>query len=177
MSFSPPQNLDRRLKEVNKFLQADSRVSANPIMKLMFGNPSLFLTSLPQNSLIHGSAVWSCREKVSLLSLTHIVEQNDGKDMLPVLWRFLHRVRKQWQDFKKLCQELDKKNVCNVSKRLGVMATTIIKYCLHYIKEHTFAPICAVHTLKDTTCRITNNVLPLYIYIIVFLLKDLWLHC
>ncbi|XP_010769191.1 E3 ubiquitin-protein ligase rnf213-alpha [Notothenia coriiceps] len=85
------KNLDRRLKEVNKFLQADSRVSANPIMKLMFGNPSLFLTSLPQNSLIHGSAVWSCREKVSLLSLTHIVEQNDGKDMLPVLWRFLHR--------------------------------------------------------------------------------------
>ncbi|XP_033998789.1 E3 ubiquitin-protein ligase rnf213-alpha isoform X4 [Trematomus bernacchii] len=85
------KNLDRRLKEVNKFLQADSRVSANPIMKLMFGNPSLFLTSLPQNSLIHSSAVWSCREKVSLLSLTHIVEQNDGKDMLPVLWRFLHR--------------------------------------------------------------------------------------
>ncbi|KAF3846326.1 hypothetical protein F7725_003404 [Dissostichus mawsoni] len=85
------KNLDRRLKEVNKFLQADSRVSANPIMKLIFGNPSLFLTSLPQNSLIHSSAVWSCREKVSLLSLTHIVEQNDGKDMLPVLWRFLHR--------------------------------------------------------------------------------------
>ncbi|XP_037649475.1 E3 ubiquitin-protein ligase rnf213-alpha isoform X2 [Sebastes umbrosus] len=85
------KNLDRQLKEVNAFIRADSRISANPIMKLMFGDPRLFLASLPQNSLIHGSAVWSCREKVSLLSLTHIVEQNDGKDTLPVLWRFLHR--------------------------------------------------------------------------------------
>ncbi|XP_029293033.1 LOW QUALITY PROTEIN: E3 ubiquitin-protein ligase rnf213-alpha-like [Cottoperca gobio] len=85
------KHLDRQIKEVNKFIRADSRISANPIMKLMFGNPGLFLASLPQNSLIHSSTVWSCREKVSLLSLTHIVEQNDGKDSLPVLWRFLHR--------------------------------------------------------------------------------------
>ncbi|XP_044037270.1 E3 ubiquitin-protein ligase rnf213-alpha [Siniperca chuatsi] len=85
------KHLDRQLKEVNTFIRADSRISANPIMKLMFGDPRLFLASLPQNSLIHGSAVWSCREKVSLLSLTHIVEQNDGRDTLPVLWRFLHR--------------------------------------------------------------------------------------
>ncbi|XP_077939881.1 E3 ubiquitin-protein ligase rnf213-alpha isoform X1 [Gasterosteus aculeatus] len=85
------KHLDRRLKEVNAFIRTDSRISANPIMKLMFGDPLLFLASLPQNSLIHGSAVWCCREKVSLLSLTHIVEQNDGKDTVPVLWRFLHR--------------------------------------------------------------------------------------
>ncbi|XP_069558951.1 E3 ubiquitin-protein ligase rnf213-alpha [Brachyistius frenatus] len=85
------KHLDRQLKDVNTFIRADSRISANPIMKLMFGAPHLFLASLPPNSLIHSSAVWSCREKVSLLSLTHIVEQNDGKDTLPVLWRFLHR--------------------------------------------------------------------------------------
>ncbi|XP_038557039.1 E3 ubiquitin-protein ligase rnf213-alpha [Micropterus salmoides] len=85
------KHLDRQLKEVNTFIRGDSRISANPIMKLVFGDPRLFLASLPQNSLIHSSAVWTCREKVSLLSLTHIVEQNDGKDTLPVLWRFLHR--------------------------------------------------------------------------------------
>uniref|UniRef100_A0A672GQ29 RING-type E3 ubiquitin transferase n=1 Tax=Salarias fasciatus TaxID=181472 RepID=A0A672GQ29_SALFA len=85
------KHLDRRLKEVNAFIRADSRISANPIMKLIFGDPRLFLASLPPNSVIHGSAVWTCREKVSLLSLTHIVEQNDGKDTLPVLWRFLHK--------------------------------------------------------------------------------------
>ncbi|XP_013865501.1 E3 ubiquitin-protein ligase RNF213 [Austrofundulus limnaeus] len=85
------KNLDRQLKEVNAFIRADTRISANPIMKLVFGEPSLFLNSLPPNSLIHCSAVWSCREKVSLLSLTHIVEQNDGKDTVPVLWRFLHK--------------------------------------------------------------------------------------
>lgn len=94
MSPVLPQHLDRQLKEVNTFIRADSRISASPIMKLIFGDPQLFLASLPPKSLIHVSAVWSCREKVSLLSLTHIVEQNDGKDTLPVLWRFLHRVRK-----------------------------------------------------------------------------------
>ncbi|XP_042360235.1 E3 ubiquitin-protein ligase rnf213-alpha [Plectropomus leopardus] len=92
-SIITPQlkHLEKQLKEVNAFIRADSRISANPIMKLMFGDPRHFLASVPQNSLIHGSAVWSCREKVTLLSLTHIVEQNDGKDTLPVLWRFLHR--------------------------------------------------------------------------------------
>lgn len=94
MSPALPQHLDRQLKEVNTFIRADSRISASPIMKLIFGDPQLFLASLPPKSLIHVSAVWSCREKVSLLNLTHIVEQNDGKDTLPVLWRFLHRVRK-----------------------------------------------------------------------------------
>uniref|UniRef100_A0A7N8Y3P6 RING-type domain-containing protein n=1 Tax=Mastacembelus armatus TaxID=205130 RepID=A0A7N8Y3P6_9TELE len=85
------KHLERQLKEVNEFIRADSRIAANPITKLVFGNPHYFLGSLPQNSRIHSSAVWSCREKVSLLSLTHAVELNDGKDTLPVLWRFLHK--------------------------------------------------------------------------------------
>lgn len=62
-------------------------------MKLVFGDPCLFLASLPKNSLLHGSAVWSCREKISLRTLFRVVEQNNGKDTLPVLWRFLHKVR------------------------------------------------------------------------------------
>ncbi|XP_046895107.1 E3 ubiquitin-protein ligase rnf213-alpha isoform X2 [Hypomesus transpacificus] len=85
------KDLDRHLNKVNGFIRTDTRVSTNPIMNLVFGDPVLFMTSLPQASLIHGSAVWSCRERVSLLSLAHIVEQNDGKDALPVLWRFLQK--------------------------------------------------------------------------------------
>ncbi|XP_068434126.1 E3 ubiquitin-protein ligase rnf213-alpha isoform X2 [Clinocottus analis] len=108
------KHLDRQLKNVNAFIRADSRISANPIMNLTFGDPRLFLASLPQNSLIHGSAVWSCREKVSLLSLTHIVEQNDGKETVPVLWRFLHkeaelRVVKHLPDILTLQRDLVKK--------------------------------------------------------------------
>lgn len=77
---------------VNSLIQADSRVSASLVMKLLVGDPCLFLASVPTDSLIHCSAVWSCREKISLQSLTHIVELNDGKDIVPVLWRFLHKV-------------------------------------------------------------------------------------
>lgn len=94
LSPFPLQHLDRELKEINAFIRADSRISANPVMKVLFGDPRLFLASLPQTSLIHSTSLWSCREKVSLLSLTHYVEQKDGKDNLPVLWRFLHKVKK-----------------------------------------------------------------------------------
>ncbi|XP_054615147.1 E3 ubiquitin-protein ligase rnf213-alpha isoform X2 [Dunckerocampus dactyliophorus] len=82
-------HLDRRLKEMKLFIQTDSH-SSNPIMRLC-DNPGFFLASLPIDSPIHTSALWSCREKVSLLHLTHVVELSDGKDKLPVLWRFLNR--------------------------------------------------------------------------------------
>ncbi|KAJ7989846.1 hypothetical protein DPEC_G00308720 [Dallia pectoralis] len=85
------KQLGKQLNEMNTFIRADSRVSTNLLSRLVFGDPGHFLTSLPPASLIHASAVWNCRERVSLLSLTHIVEQHDGKDTLPVLWRFLQK--------------------------------------------------------------------------------------
>ncbi|ROL47362.1 E3 ubiquitin-protein ligase rnf213-alpha [Anabarilius grahami] len=85
------KDLDYQLKEVSAFIREDERVSSNPVMKLTFGKPELFLCCLPQNSLIHNSSIWSCRRKVSMLSLAHIVEQNNGRDTLPILWRFLQR--------------------------------------------------------------------------------------
>ncbi|XP_067222276.1 E3 ubiquitin-protein ligase rnf213-alpha-like [Chanodichthys erythropterus] len=85
------KDLDNQLNEVSAFIRKDERVSSNPVMKLTFGKPELFLHCLPQNSLIHNSSIWSCRRKVSMLSLAHIVEQNNGRDTLPVLWRFLQR--------------------------------------------------------------------------------------
>ncbi|XP_061892825.1 E3 ubiquitin-protein ligase rnf213-alpha-like isoform X2 [Entelurus aequoreus] len=80
--------LDQHLKELNILIQNDN---SNPIMRLLCDNPGFLLASLPTNSHIQSSALWSCREKVSLLHLTHMVELSDGKDNLPVLWRFLNR--------------------------------------------------------------------------------------
>uniref|UniRef100_W5LFT1 RING-type E3 ubiquitin transferase n=1 Tax=Astyanax mexicanus TaxID=7994 RepID=W5LFT1_ASTMX len=80
-----------KLKKVSTCMREDSRVSSNPILKVKYGDPRIFLSSLPRQSVLHSSAVWSCREKGSLLSLTHIVEQNDGKDNFPLLWRFLQK--------------------------------------------------------------------------------------
>ncbi|XP_026120794.1 E3 ubiquitin-protein ligase rnf213-alpha-like [Carassius auratus] len=83
--------LEKRLKDVNELIRKDERVSSNIVMRLTFEKPELFLHSLPQNSLIHNSSIWSCRRKVSVLSLAHIVEQNNGRDTLPILWRFLQK--------------------------------------------------------------------------------------
>ncbi|KAM9780063.1 E3 ubiquitin-protein ligase rnf213-alpha-like [Neosynchiropus ocellatus] len=85
------KQLDRKLIEVNGVMRADTRVSANSVLELVYGDPATFLDPSPLNPLIHNSSVWSCREKVSVASLVHIVDQNDGKDNLPVLWRFLHK--------------------------------------------------------------------------------------
>uniref|UniRef100_A0A8C8MEV5 RING-type E3 ubiquitin transferase n=1 Tax=Oncorhynchus tshawytscha TaxID=74940 RepID=A0A8C8MEV5_ONCTS len=84
------KHLDQRLREVNATIRNDLRVSSNFIMRVTFGDECP-LSSLPRGSQVHCSGVWSCRERVSLLSLTHIVEQNDGKDKLPLLWRFLQK--------------------------------------------------------------------------------------
>ncbi|KAM3876274.1 LOW QUALITY PROTEIN: E3 ubiquitin-protein ligase rnf213-alpha-like [Diretmus argenteus] len=85
------KHLDQLLKDANATIRNDSRVSSNFIMRVTFGDECPFLTSLPRGSQVHSSAVWSCRERLSLLSLTHIVEQNDQKENLPLLWRFLQK--------------------------------------------------------------------------------------
>lgn len=89
-----PQVLETQLAKVNTFIRDDDRVSSNPVMKVTFGDPQLFLSTLPQGSLIHGSSVWSCRQRVSLLGLGHILEQNGERDTLPILWKFLQKVSK-----------------------------------------------------------------------------------
>ncbi|KAK3552318.1 hypothetical protein QTP86_010384 [Hemibagrus guttatus] len=83
--------LETQLAKVNTFIRDDERVSSNPVMKVTYGEPRLFLRTLPQGSLIHCSSVWGCRQRVSLLSLGHILEQNEGRDTLPILWKFLQK--------------------------------------------------------------------------------------
>ncbi|KAJ8345993.1 hypothetical protein SKAU_G00301860 [Synaphobranchus kaupii] len=85
------KTLERQLKEASARIRADSRVSSSPVLRVVFGDPRVTLSALPQDSLIHSGAVWSCRERASLRGLAHVVEQNDGRDSLPVLWRFLQR--------------------------------------------------------------------------------------
>ncbi|XP_077384207.1 E3 ubiquitin-protein ligase rnf213-alpha-like isoform X2 [Festucalex cinctus] len=85
------KHLDSHLKEMNTSIHTDSQNSDNPIMWLLSDNPAFSLPSLRVNSGLHNSAVWSCKEEVSLLHLTHVVELNDGRDTLPLLWRFLNK--------------------------------------------------------------------------------------
>ncbi|XP_074524614.1 E3 ubiquitin-protein ligase rnf213-alpha-like [Halichoeres trimaculatus] len=95
------RDLDGLLEEAKESIRTDSRVSSNFIMRTAFSDDCSFLTSLAQGSQVHSSAVWSCREKLSLLSLIHIVEQHDLKEELPLLWRFLQKER-EFQQIKYL---------------------------------------------------------------------------
>lgn len=87
------QDLDKKLQKLNRQIQEDERISSNPIVKIVYGDPGAFLSQLPGDSHIHHSKMWSCRKRVSVENLGHVVQQKNAKDTVPLLWKFLHRVR------------------------------------------------------------------------------------
>lgn len=86
------QDLDKTLLTVNALISHDERISSNPVAKVVFGDPAAFLPQLPQNSVVHSSKMWSCRQRISVEYLRHVVEQKNGREAVPVLWKFLQKV-------------------------------------------------------------------------------------
>nr|XP_042139241.1 E3 ubiquitin-protein ligase RNF213-like [Peromyscus maniculatus bairdii] len=87
------EHLDKTLAAVNALISQDERISSNPVTKIIYGDPATFLPHLPQESVVHCSRIWSCRKKITVEYLQHIVEQKNGKETVPVLWHFLQKVR------------------------------------------------------------------------------------
>uniref|UniRef100_A0A5F8GPQ3 Ring finger protein 213 n=1 Tax=Monodelphis domestica TaxID=13616 RepID=A0A5F8GPQ3_MONDO len=85
--------LDKTLIEANIRISQDERISSNPVAKIMYGDPATFLSHLPKKSVVHCSKIWSYRKKITVEYLWHVVEQNDGKDFVPILYRFLQKER------------------------------------------------------------------------------------
>ncbi|XP_073505879.1 E3 ubiquitin-protein ligase RNF213 isoform X2 [Phyllobates terribilis] len=85
------RSMDEDLVSVNDYISKDERISSNPIVRIVYGDPlkSGEKLELPQNSHIHCSKIWSCRERISIEYVMHIVQQKNGKDDLPLLWKFL----------------------------------------------------------------------------------------
>ncbi|XP_048410924.2 E3 ubiquitin-protein ligase rnf213-alpha-like isoform X2 [Stegostoma tigrinum] len=84
------KNLDRNLADINNQISQDKRISSNPIVKIVYSDPRTFL-KLPEGQALHTSTIWSCRKRISIEHLRHIVEHKDGKDAVPILWRFLQK--------------------------------------------------------------------------------------
>lgn len=77
---------------MNALISGDERVSSNPVARIVFGDPAAFLPHLPQRSVVHCSKMWTCRTRITVEYLQHIVEQKNGKETVPVLWKFLQKV-------------------------------------------------------------------------------------
>lgn len=77
---------------MNTLISGDERVSSNPVARIVFGDPVAFLPHLPQHSVVHCSKMWTCRTRITVEYLRHIVEQKNGKETVPVLWKFLQKV-------------------------------------------------------------------------------------
>ncbi|KAL1780092.1 E3 ubiquitin-protein ligase RNF213 isoform X1 [Sigmodon hispidus] len=84
------EHLDKTLPAVNALIRQDERISSNPVAKILYGDPATFLAHLPK-SVIYCSKIWSCRKKITVENLQHIVEQKNGKETVPVLWLFLQK--------------------------------------------------------------------------------------
>ncbi|NXO11697.1 RN213 ligase, partial [Oriolus oriolus] len=85
------EDLDKKLLKLNRQIQEDERISSNPIVKIVYGDPAAFLSQLPGDSHIHHSKMWSCRKRVSVENLGHVVQQKNAKDTVPLLWKFLQK--------------------------------------------------------------------------------------
>nr|XP_030143221.3 LOW QUALITY PROTEIN: E3 ubiquitin-protein ligase RNF213 [Taeniopygia guttata] len=85
------EDLDKKLLKLNQQIQEDERISSNPIVKIVYGDPAAFLSQLPGDSHIHHSKMWSCRRRISVENLGHVVQQKNAKDTVPVLWKFLQK--------------------------------------------------------------------------------------
>ncbi|XP_053146867.1 E3 ubiquitin-protein ligase RNF213-like isoform X2 [Hemicordylus capensis] len=83
--------LDKTLLELNQRISEDERICSNPVVKIIYGDPVTFLSELPLNSTVHCSRMWSCRKKISVEYLGHVVQQKGGKDAVPILWKFLQK--------------------------------------------------------------------------------------
>lgn len=85
------KHLDKTLPAINARISQDERISSNPVTKIIYGDPATFLPHLPQKSVVHCSKIWSCRTKITVEYLQHIVEQKNGKETVPLLWHFLQK--------------------------------------------------------------------------------------
>uniref|UniRef100_A0A8C3UM49 RING-type E3 ubiquitin transferase n=1 Tax=Catharus ustulatus TaxID=91951 RepID=A0A8C3UM49_CATUS len=85
------KDLDKKLLKLNQQIQEDERIFSNPIVKIVYGDPGTFLPQLPGDSHIHHSRMWSCRRRVSVENLGHVVQQKNAKDSVPLLWKFLQK--------------------------------------------------------------------------------------
>ncbi|NWQ63740.1 RN213 ligase, partial [Neopipo cinnamomea] len=85
------KDLDKNLLQLNRQIRKDERISSNPIVKIVYSDPAAFLSQLPKNSHIHHSKMWSCRKRVSVENLGHVVQQKNAKDTVPLLWKFLQK--------------------------------------------------------------------------------------
>ncbi|NWX62612.1 RN213 ligase, partial [Promerops cafer] len=85
------KDLDKKLLQLNRQIQEDERISSNPIVKIVYGDPAAFLSQLPGDSHIHHSKMWSCRRRVSVENLGHVVQQKNAQDTVPLLWKFLQK--------------------------------------------------------------------------------------
>ncbi|NWU70212.1 RN213 ligase, partial [Pterocles burchelli] len=85
------EDLDKKLLKLNRQIQEDERICSNPIVKLVYGDPVTFLSQLPEDSHIHHSRMWSCRKRISVENLGHVVQQKNAKDTVPLLWKFLQK--------------------------------------------------------------------------------------
>ncbi|XP_063149004.1 E3 ubiquitin-protein ligase RNF213 [Candoia aspera] len=83
--------LDKTLLDLNKQISEDERLSSNPVVKIIYGDPAVFLPHLPNDSTVHSSRIWSCRKRISVEHLAHVVQQKGDKDTVPILWKFLQK--------------------------------------------------------------------------------------
>ncbi|XP_078081772.1 E3 ubiquitin-protein ligase rnf213-alpha-like isoform X2 [Mustelus asterias] len=83
------KNLDERLSDVGKRMSSDDRIGGSPVVKMLYGDPSDFLSS--PRDVLDCSSAWKWHRRICVESFTLMVEQKGEKTLTPILWQFLQK--------------------------------------------------------------------------------------
>ncbi|XP_031747021.1 E3 ubiquitin-protein ligase RNF213 [Xenopus tropicalis] len=84
-------NLNHELGAINNYIRNDARISSDPIIRIIYGGlwRNNDIVALPIDGLIPYPKIWSCRARITVGHLQHLVQQRDGGNNLPMLSTFL----------------------------------------------------------------------------------------
>ncbi|XP_072882379.1 E3 ubiquitin-protein ligase rnf213-alpha-like [Hemitrygon akajei] len=81
------KNLDRKHEDANRQISQDERICSDPIIKIVYDDPQTIL-KLPKENALHCSTIWTCRKRISIEYLRHVLGENNN---VPILQRFLQK--------------------------------------------------------------------------------------
>nr|XP_046210346.1 E3 ubiquitin-protein ligase rnf213-beta isoform X1 [Oncorhynchus gorbuscha]XP_046210347.1 E3 ubiquitin-protein ligase rnf213-beta isoform X1 [Oncorhynchus gorbuscha]XP_046210348.1 E3 ubiquitin-protein ligase rnf213-beta isoform X1 [Oncorhynchus gorbuscha] len=88
------QHLRRKLAEAQVSISADDRLGGSPLMRLLYADPRPMLPLLPSLSdcPTHHSSFWSLSETLTVEHFSQRVDQEQGRNTVPLLKLFLKKV-------------------------------------------------------------------------------------
>lgn len=149
------QHLRRKLAEAQVSISADDRLGGSPLMRLLYADPRPMLPQLPSLSdcPTHHSSFWSLSETLTVEHFSQRVDQEQGRNTVPLLKLFLKKVTGNETD-----QEWDSKEEITPFHYIDLHHVTLLSTLLPVYREWSmlweiFHTCLSVYVFVFVHCR------------------------